>query len=72
MYAVAFIFVAYLARAVPRRVVGALFGGGIAALLLIEIIALGEVIGWWHWQFKFASYACFPVLLYICCAVSCA
>jgi len=72
VYAVAFIFVVYFTQAGPRRVGGALFGGGIAALLLVEIIALGEVIGWWHWQFKFASNAWFPVLLCVCCAVSCA
>jgi hypothetical protein len=72
VYAGAFIFVVYLTRAVSRRVVGSLFGGGIAGLLLVEIIVLGEVIGWWHWQFEFASYACFPVLLYVCCSVSCA
>ncbi len=71
-YAVTFIIVVYLTRAGPRRVGGALFGGGIAGLLLTEIMALGEVIGWWRWQFEFAAAAYFPLLLYVCCAASCA
>jgi hypothetical protein len=70
LYAVAFVFAVYFTRAGPRRVLGALFGCGIGALFLIEIIALGEEIKWWYWQFQFASCACFPVLLYIFCAVS--
>ena len=72
-YAVAFIFVAYLTRAGPRRVGGALFGGGIAGLLLTEIMALWEVIGWaWQWRFEFAAKGYFPVLLGVCGAASCA
>jgi hypothetical protein len=54
---------AYLTRATPRRVAGALLGGlGFgAANLLWDVV--GYHIGWWHYPFTTAPYAALPLYL---------
>ena len=69
-YAVAMIAVVYFTRAVSRRVVGALVGGAVAALLLIEMVAVGETIGLWHWQFHASPTVGFAILFFVGSAVS--
>ena len=71
-YAVVMIGVIYFTRPVPRRIVGALLGGAVAGLLMMAMIAGGERIGWWHWQFPVSSAAGFTILFFLGCAISCA
>jgi hypothetical protein len=54
---------AYLTRATPRRVAGALLGGlGFGAANLIwDIVAYHT--GWWHYPFTTAPYAALPLYL---------
>ncbi len=67
-YAAALIAIVYFTRPVLRRFLGALAGGAAAGLLLMEIVALGEMIGWWQWHFKGSSTA-FMILLVAGCTV---
>jgi hypothetical protein len=71
-YAVELVAVIYFTRAGPRRVFGALVGGTVAGLIFIEIMALGEAVGWWQWQFPVDSIAGFALALYVGTVVSCA
>ncbi len=71
-YSVELAAVIYFTRAVPRRVFGALAGGAAAGWLLLEIIALGETMGWWQWQFPTASTAGLVILFYVGASISCA
>lgn len=48
LYAAVFVLVAILTRATLRRVVGALAGGAVFAVVALSIIALGEEMKWWH------------------------
>jgi hypothetical protein len=48
--------VAVLTRATPRRVVGALAGGGAAGVVALGIIGLGERVGWWHMAITWEPY----------------
>ncbi len=70
-YAVELAVVIYFTRAIPRRVYGAVTAGAFAAWLLVEIIALGEAVGWWHFQFPVSSTASLVLLLYVGTAISC-
>ena len=72
LYAVAMVVVVYFTRAASRRIAGALGGGAVGGLLLLGMIDLGEMVGWWHWQLHFSSMAGFAVLFFVGCAVSCA
>jgi hypothetical protein len=47
-YFVALVVVAYVTRATPRRVLGAVCGGAVAGAISMAIIALCEAIGWWR------------------------
>jgi hypothetical protein len=69
-YAVELAGVIYITRAIPRRVGGAVVGGCIAGLLFIGIVALGEMVGWWHWQYPVPFTMGFAVLFYIGTVVS--
>jgi len=71
-YSLALVAAVYFTRAGSRRVAGALAGGAFAGWFIIEVIALGEAVGWWQWQFPVASTASFVSLLYVGTAISCA
>ena len=69
LYLAALVVVTYFTRATARRVVGALAGGAVVALLALRAIALGEALGWWRIPFAPTSY--FLPLLYLGLAISC-
>ena len=46
-YALAFVIVAYVTRAMSRRIAGALAGGAAAGLVCLGLIVLGEALRWW-------------------------
>ena len=60
--------VTYFTRATARRVVGALVGGAVVALLALKIIALCEALGWW--QIPFLATPSFLPLFYFGLAIS--
>ena len=47
-YGVALIVVLYFTRARTRRAIGALVGGGVAALVFLGALVLGVAVGWWR------------------------
>ena len=69
-YTVELAGVIYFTRAIPRRVGGAVIGGSIAGLFFIGIVALGEMVGWWHWQYPVPFTVGFAVLFYVGTAIS--
>jgi len=68
VYLVALMFAIYFTRATPRRIIGAMAGGGAAGLLGIGAIALCEMLGWWWIPFAATPY--FLVLFYVGLAIS--
>jgi hypothetical protein len=56
LYLVILITVAYLTRATPRRIGGALAGAAIAGVVALGIAAFGESAGWWHMAIKWEPY----------------
>jgi hypothetical protein len=69
LYAVALAVVIYFTRATARRIVGALIGGAVAALLALGSITLCETLGWW--QIPFASTPYFVLVFYVGVAITC-
>ncbi|MFL6584241.1 MAG: hypothetical protein ACJ8KU_06955 [Chthoniobacterales bacterium] len=69
-YAVELAVVIYFTRAIPRRIGGAVIGGTFAGLIFVGIVTLGEVIGWWHWQYPMPFTVSYAVLFYIGTVVS--
>jgi hypothetical protein len=69
-YAVELAGVVYVTRAMPRRVGGAVAGGAIAGLLGTGIVALGEMVGWWHWQYPVPFTMGFAVLFHVGTVIS--
>ena len=63
-YAVELAGVIYFTRAGPRRVGGAIAGGLAGGLFFIGMVALGETLGWWHWQYPVPFTVGFAVLGY--------
>ena len=56
-YVILFAVVAVLTRATPKRIAGALAGGGAVGPAMLGIIVLCERAGWWHFVFYWdASY----------------
>ena len=51
LYLVVLVVVAVLTRATARRLAGALAGMVVMYPVGLAIIALGEGVGWWHWEF---------------------
>src|SRR5215471_8166198 len=51
LYLIVLVVVAVLTRATARRIVGALAGAATMYPVGLAIIALGERVGWWHWEF---------------------
>jgi hypothetical protein len=51
IYLVVLVVVAVLTRATARRLAGALAGMVVMYPVGLAIIALGERVGWWHWEF---------------------
>jgi hypothetical protein len=60
--------VVYFTRATARRLVAALVGGAVAALLAMGAIALSEALGWW--RIPFASTPYFLPLFYLGLSIS--
>jgi hypothetical protein len=60
--------VVYFTRATARRVVAALLGGAVAALLALGAIAICEALGWW--RIPFASTPYFLPLFYLGLSIS--
>ena len=69
LYLAALVAVVYFTRATVRRVVGALVGGTVVALVALRIIALCETLGWWRIPFASTSY--FVPLFFLGLAISC-
>jgi len=69
-YAVELAGVIYFTRAMPRRVGGAVAGGLAGGLLFIGMVALGEMLAWWHWSYPVPFTVGFAVLAYGGIAVS--
>jgi hypothetical protein len=69
LYLAALVVVTYFTRATTRRVMGALVGGAVVALMALKIIALCEALGWW--RIPFASTPYFMPMLYLGLAISC-
>src|SRR5436305_3951314 len=70
IYLVLLVAAAVFTRATARRIAGALTGGATVSVVLLGIIALGEVVGWWHMAITWEPY--FLALLLIDCAISAA
>ena len=68
-YLVVLVAVVYFTRATARRVLGALLGGAVVAVMLLGVIARGESIGWW--RVPMASTPSFLTLFYVGTAISC-
>src|SRR5262249_23605938 len=51
LYLVVLVVVAVLARATARRIAGALAGAAAMYPVGLTVVALGERVGWWHWEF---------------------
>jgi hypothetical protein len=60
---VVLLVVAVLTRATARRMVGALVGGGVAGVLALGILAVGEELGWWQMALTWEPY--FLTLLWL-------
>ena len=67
-YAVAFVAIAYLARANGRRTLGALVGAAVAATYFLGVLNLGLRSGWW--RVPLPSDAGLQTLFYATTAVS--
>ena len=63
LYFVLTVAVAFLTRATPRRIVGALAGAAVCGLAGIGIVAFGERVGWWRMAIPWEPY--FITLLWI-------
>jgi hypothetical protein len=68
LYLVLLIVVAYLTRATPRRIAGALAGGAGLGVLMLGAVALGEERGWWHFVIAWEPY--FLTLLFLDAVIS--
>ena len=55
LYLVVLVVVTVLTRATARRIMGALAGAGAMYPVGLAIVALGERVGWWHWEFPWES-----------------
>jgi hypothetical protein len=51
IYLVVLVVVAVLTRATTQRIAGALAGAAAMYPVGLAIVALGERVGWWHWEF---------------------
>jgi hypothetical protein len=51
LYLVVLVVVAVLTRATARRLAGALAGMVVMYPVGLALVALGERVGWWHWEF---------------------
>ena len=51
IYLAVLVVVAVLTRATARRIAGALAGAAAMYPVGLAIVALGERVGWWHWEF---------------------
>jgi hypothetical protein len=67
-YLVELVAVIYFTRATTRRVMAALVGGAVAALLALGAIALCEAVGWWRIPFAPTPY--FLPLFYLGLSIS--
>ena len=56
LYLVVLAAVAYLTRATPLRIGGALAGGGATGVVGLSIIVFGERAGWWHFAIPWEPY----------------
>jgi hypothetical protein len=56
LYLVITVVVAILTRATPRRIAGALAGGGASGVAALGLIALWERLGWWHMAITWQPY----------------
>ncbi len=69
LYLVALAVVAFLIRATPRRIAGAVAGTAAFGVVAIGIIALGERVGWWHMAITWEPYFLAMLLInFTCCA----
>jgi hypothetical protein len=68
LYLALLVVFAFLTRATPRRIVGALAGGAAVGLVILGVVPLGEAAGWWRMSIKWEPY--FLALLYIDCVIS--
>jgi FAD/FMN-containing dehydrogenase len=68
LYFAAFAVAAFLTRATPRRIAGALAGGAAFGVVAVGIVALGEAMQWWHMAIVWEPY--FVGLFYFDFAIS--